>query len=104
MVTIPGWTILLLLAVTGSALVLIETEQENYCGVDDVTRLNTQQNCSSDNDCLLGDECQRGGSAFAFCFNNTRFYKIGCPCQDHEDCPEACYSGRKVPTCGPWLF
>ena len=36
-------------------------------------------------------------------FQQTLF-AIGRPCSSHSDCPEACYTARETPTCGPWLF
>merc|ERR1739840_4567 len=93
-------TLAILLATTASYRILIQPQE--YCSADDVTRL-TRLSCATDADCMEGYECTQSGSAPAFCFNSTRYYKIGCPCTQHEDCPEACYLSREDPTCGPWL-
>merc|ERR1712061_986387 len=85
------------------SLVILEQQTPDFCNVDESTRQNTRQPRTTDSDCLPGDECKIGHS-FAFCFNHTHYYKIGCPCQTHDDCPEPFYTGRDPPTCGPWLF
>merc|ERR1740137_479128 len=81
------------------ALVLVQLE-DNYCNLSNTTR----QVCTSDSDCSPLYACVQHAAPASNCFNNTRYYKIGCPCEDHSDCPEACYTGRNIPACGPWLF
>merc|ERR1712243_178569 len=71
------------LATTVNSLVILEQQTPDYCNVDEITRQNTRQPCTRDSDCLSGEGCQIGNN-FAFCFNQTHFYKIGCPCHTHE--------------------
>merc|ERR1712098_130580 len=100
---VPTVHFVMMLLGTTHSLVILQTFTPEYCNRDDDGRQERMQPCSTDSDCGEGGECQVG-QTFAFCFNHTQHYKIGCPCETHDDCPEACYSGREVPTCGPWLF
>jgi len=63
--------------------------------------------CKSDSEC-------RGANQACFDLNGlgkcatyreymTEYFAIGRECTSDGDCPEACYTGRTKPTCGPYL-
>jgi len=59
------------------------------------------QNCTSNRDCLEGLTCIKGQGR-PHCFNHNIYFQTGCPCESHDDCPEACYGPQKG--CGAWHF
>merc|ERR1711942_315549 len=86
---------------------IVETEVPqipDYC-TEEIPEMN--QNCTSDRDCFEGLTCIKDQGC-PFCFDNDIYFQTGCPCERHDDCPEACYPPQSklkgiVPGCGPWL-
>merc|ERR1711970_84290 len=90
-------TFLLLVSVLVAQVLAQEPQIPDYCTKEIPVMM---QNCNSNRDCLEGLTCIKD-QGHPFCFNHNIYFQIGCPCESHDDCPEACYGPLKG--CGAWL-